>query len=398
MITRVQVKNFRSLVDVDVELGPLTVLVGRNGAGKSTFLDVLRFVRDALRLGLDTAISQRGGIGAIRRWSAQGKPYDIQIRVNVSTPNIWGEYSFIIGSERQEDYKVKREVCSASVSQITGDDGKPLPETFEVQGGEWKTPPSGFFAYMNGVNGRPLPTVSVSQLVLPTMATVSPVMSQLQGLLLRTSFFAIFPNLLREPQKPTSEKALLDNAENLAVALQRLKNSLRFRELVSVLDRVTDGIENVRVRQVGGYLVTELKHNAKNGHSPWFELAQASDGTIRVLGLLAALYQDVPRTLLAIEEPELAIHPGALALLSDVVQEAATRNQVITTTQSPDLISRFKAEQLRIVERIDGQTYIGPIDEVQRETINDQLFSAGDLLRIEGLHRKLPEETAASHA
>ena len=81
MITRVQIKNFRSIAEADVTLGPLTVLVGRNGAGKSNFVDALRFVRDALKFGLEGAIAQRNGIGALRRWSSHGRPHEIQITI-----------------------------------------------------------------------------------------------------------------------------------------------------------------------------------------------------------------------------------------------------------------------------------------------------------------------------
>ena len=80
MITRVQVETFRSITSADVALGPLTVLVGRNGAGKSTFVDVLRFVWDALQHNLEYAFSKRQGIAFLRRWSAT-KSYDIKIRL-----------------------------------------------------------------------------------------------------------------------------------------------------------------------------------------------------------------------------------------------------------------------------------------------------------------------------
>jgi len=117
MITRVQVKNFRSLANVDVRLGPLTVLVGRNGTGKSTFLDVLRFVRDALKMGLGDAILARRGIASLRRWSPR-KPYDIEITLQVEKPDFWAEYSFTIGSRQKGAYRVKREACSVGKSSF----------------------------------------------------------------------------------------------------------------------------------------------------------------------------------------------------------------------------------------------------------------------------------------
>ena len=69
-ITRLAVRNYRSLKDVDVGLRPLTVLVGENGTGKSNLIDVLRFVRDALTSGLEQALLMRGGMSALHCWFA----------------------------------------------------------------------------------------------------------------------------------------------------------------------------------------------------------------------------------------------------------------------------------------------------------------------------------------
>ena len=109
-ITPVKVKNYRSLADVDVSLGPLTVLVGPNGSGKSNFVDVLRFISEALRLGLDAAILKRGGITAIRRWSLR-RPYDVEIGLTIKGENFRGEYALTIGSKAKGAYHVKREFC-----------------------------------------------------------------------------------------------------------------------------------------------------------------------------------------------------------------------------------------------------------------------------------------------
>src|ERR1022692_2746481 len=58
-ITRVALKNYKSIAACDVPLGPLTILVGPNGAGKSNFLDAMRFCRDALRTPLDQVFAKR---------------------------------------------------------------------------------------------------------------------------------------------------------------------------------------------------------------------------------------------------------------------------------------------------------------------------------------------------
>ena len=67
MITQVHIKNFRGIGDQIVDLSRLTVLVGKNGAGKSTFVDALRLVRDAMTVGLEDAIMNSFPPGATLR-------------------------------------------------------------------------------------------------------------------------------------------------------------------------------------------------------------------------------------------------------------------------------------------------------------------------------------------
>jgi predicted ATPase len=102
---------------------------------------------------------------------------------------------------------------------------------------------------------------------------------------------------------------------------------------------------------------------------------------------LTAIYQTPSLPLIGLEEPDLMVHPAVIGVLSDILLEAANRSQLILTTHSPDLISRFPAEFLRIVNYTDGATQIGSLREDQREVINASLFSGGDLLRLEGLKR-----------
>jgi hypothetical protein len=111
MIKSVWVKNYRSIADIKVNLEPITILVGHNGSGKSNFVDVFRFIYDACRLGLDAAIINRHGMSALRRWSAKGRPYDVEIGLTIETELITATYSFILGSERRGEYSVKRENC-----------------------------------------------------------------------------------------------------------------------------------------------------------------------------------------------------------------------------------------------------------------------------------------------
>jgi type I restriction enzyme M protein len=90
---------------------------------------------------------------------------------------------------------------------------------------------------------------------------------------------------------------------------------------------------------------------------------------------------------MAFEEPEVLIHPPATSYLTELMDEASLRGQVIVSTHSPDFIARFPPESLRVFEMVDGATQISPLRADQMQSIKEHLFDAGELLQIEGLKR-----------
>lgn len=371
MIQSIWIKNYRSIADLRVTLEPITVLVGHNGSGKSNFVDVLRFVYDALRLGLDAAVVNRHGMSALRRWSAKGRPYDVEIGLTIKTEYFFSSYSFTLGSERRGEYSVKREICTVQnlhTSQTLD---------YETSNGEWVRQPKGLSLQIND-----------RSLLLPLITSVEP-FAQLYEYVTSFSFYNIFPNALSEPQKPANPYPLDEHGTNLASTLremQRSKSKL-VKELRDSIQTVLPDVADFQVSQVGGYLVTRLRHEMSNNGRAMFELSQESDGTLRMLGILVALYQDEKRSLLTLEEPELTIHPGALSVLWDEIESTSDRSQVIITTHSPDLLDMCQVDQLRVVEKVDGVTLIDPVDEKQRKAIQEKLFAPGELLRSHGLRR-----------
>lgn len=402
MITRVHIKNYRSLENVDVELGRLTVLVGRNGAGKSNFVDAIKFVQEALQIGLEAAVANRNGLASLRRWTAKGRPCEVEIEITIKRGIFHGAYSFVLAGSVENDFRVKRETCFAARGG-----NSPSQDEFEIREGAWIIRPAEFEGQeaagaRASTANRFSKQLAPNALFLPSVRILmqSP-LGEMLASLTGSGFFSIYPNTMREPQRFSSARRMGNNGENFSSALQFLikqwKEQKRepFAELLAALGRVVDDVSDVRVKQVGGYLVTEMRHDYQRGillaehdeAAPWFDLSQESDGTLRMLGLLIGLYQtNSPRGLVAVEEPEVNIHPGALAVLADVLREVSERHQVLLTTQSPDLISRFPVDDLRVVERRKGVTQIGFIADSQRQAIEQQLFTTGDLLRIEGLH------------
>ena len=85
------------------------------------------------------------------------------------------------------------------------------------------------------------------------------------------------------------------------------------------------------------------------------------------------------------EHPEDGIHPGALSLLADEIKSSPEhgRGQVILTTHNPELLDHFEADQIRVVEIIDGETKIGLMAKEQKESVQEHLLTPGELLTVD---------------
>ena len=120
-----------------------------------------------------------------------------------------------------------------------------------------------------------------------------------------------------------------------------------------------------------------------------FDTRNISDGALRAFGVLLALFQAKDRpphdliSLVGIEEPEASVHPAAAGVLWDAMNEASHFTQVLATTHSVELLDRKDVgpESLLVVEMVDGETRIGPVDQVGQSIIRNRLATPGELLR-----------------
>ena len=200
----------------------------------------------------------------------------------------------------------------------------------------------------------------------------------------RIGLYHIFPNSLRDPQKVADSHPLATGGENLASTL---------RDMIQRKKPLSEGIEwclNLCGPRGPRHSGQPRRQFLCRGAKPTIEKAgtkgargltcpRESDGTIRLLTLLTALFQDPAPSLIGLEEPELAIHPGAMAVLSDTMTEAALRGQVLVATHNPDLIDRLPIGSIRAVTAEDGSTRVGRVTEHQLTSVTQNLFSAGEL-------------------
>ena len=373
---RVVLKNYKSIAACDVQLQPLTFLVGANGAGKSNFLDALRFVSDALRTTLDHALRDRGGIKEVRRRSS-GHPTHFGIRLEFTLRDgTTGSYAFEVGALPNGGYEVQTEEC-----QVTkGPRGR--PEYFQVRRGTVQS------------SVQAAPAASGDRLYLVN-ASGLPEFRPVYEAFSRMGFYNLNPESIRDLQPSDPGELLARDGSNIASVLSQmdLHNPTMKKRIEEYLAKVAPGIQGIDVKALGSKDTLEFRQAVKGSDHPWrFLAANMSDGTLRALGILVALLQSpngnhawIP--LVGIEEPEVALHPGAAGVLRDSLRDASQVRQIVVTSHSPDLLDdeSLDSNSILVVIADHGTTKVGPLDQVGRNALHSHLYTAGELLRLSQL-------------
>ncbi len=379
-----------SIARCTVVLGPLRFLVGQNGAGKSNFLDALRFTADSLNTSVEHALRDRGGITEVRRRSS-GHPTHFGIELQWELPNgQHGSYSFRIGSRPNVGFEVQHESCL-----VHSGDALETAFSYEVRSGQ--------------VEKCSLPThpAAASDRLFLVAVSGQPEFRPIYDALCRMGFYNFNPDVIRELQAPDLGEVLAGDGRNLASVLKRLSDDEiggHMPRIIELLGRVVPGITAVSHKPQGKKETLEFRQLVAGSKDAWrFDAENMSDGTLRALGVLVALFQSpaaarhrVP--LIGIEEPETALHPGASAVLRFALLEASQQTQVIVTSHSPDLLDdkAITEDMILSVTSLEGNSIIGRIDSVSRGAIREHLFTAGELLRLNqlGTDESAEDETA----
>jgi predicted ATPase len=377
LIRRVVIRNYKSIAACDVELGPLTFLVGPNGSGKSNFLDALRFVADALHFSLEHALRSRGGIREVLRQS-RDEPDHFAVRLEFELPSgDRGHYALSVGGATRSSFTVYDEECLV----MPAGNAREGKHFYHVSEG---------IVRESSVAVEPAAVPDRLYLVnLSGNAAFRPIYDALSLM----GFYNLNPDVMRELQSPGPRNLLARDGSNLSGVLEGLSEStpvLKSR-IEDYLSQVVPGITRVESITFGNRETLVFVQLA--GKDPWpFTPAQMSDGTLRALGVLVALFQTgeeatVTPLIVGIEEPETALHPAAAAVLIDAMRDALSMRQVIVTSHSPELLDNTAVANSEILAVVaeEGRTQIGHLDEAGRSVLRDHLFTAGDLLRMNQL-------------
>jgi predicted ATPase len=381
-LRRLRVQNFRSLKDVEVDLGPINVLVGPNGAGKSNLLDVIAFLRDAVRTDLRPALDDRGGFFRVRYRGEGSGAVQISLVANVTSyasANAPDEYSMrLVGRrlrdrrhgyviQRKETFQFKRTSGAGRRLTIKGSD-------VQIADGEAQ------------ISHRLLQKDSLALATLPRLTDEGGgrQVQQIAELFRDFRVFDVNVDRTREFPESTGTPPLREDGSNLASFLSYLESRHpdSFRRLTTdakLLIPGFSGIEFARVATGDDQVVIMLLNEA--GLDGPTLAPEASYGTMRALALLALLYDPDPPKLTCIEEFDHGLHPYAFDLLVERLREASQKTQFLIATHSPALVNRLRPDEIIVCER-DPATGASRIPAISSKRVRAMEQAAGGQLGL----------------
>jgi len=353
-ITRVRLRNYKSIESCDVELGPLTLLVGPNGSGKSNFLDALQFVADALSVNLENAFRERGGFRSVSRFGDR----EVGIEITLGSGGRTQGYSLVLAPVGESGYRIVSESWKQS-------DGSAWSDTV---------------AHGPGRLGLSLSEPDEPQ--FSVLETLSGVRS-----------FSPIPEQMRDVSRPDLGDRLLRDGSNAPNVIARLaaQDPAATQLVEEYLRLVVEGVVGVKSRRVSSWRALFFAQEVDAGQIREFDALSMSDGTLHALGVLIALFEG--NETVGIEEPESGLHPAAAAVLMDALRDGAHRRQVIVTTHSPDLLDvpGLEPSEVLAVRSVRGKTIIGRLNEAGTYALKESLYSPGALMRTNYLQPESDE-------
>jgi predicted ATPase len=328
VLESIQIQNFKSIREQELALGQLNVFIGGNGSGKSNLIQVFRFLREIEQRNLASYSLERGA-DSLLFFGRKVSPF-VEFYLQFGESDISNAYRIRLTPTDEGALVVNHEVGYFH-------DRRKYPKPYDVViGGASKE------------SGIRTSTERVAKYVRRDLENYRVY-----------HFHDTSDGALVKAVGPLDDNRVLrQDASNLAAFLYLLQQTRpdHFRNIEDALRQIAPFFERFNLepsRLAPDKIRLEWK---EKGSDAYFNAASLSDGTLRFMCLAALLLQPDLPPLILLDEPELGLHPAAVALLADLLSSAATRTQVIVATQSVTLVNQFEPEQVWTVDRDNGQS------------------------------------------
>lgn len=341
-LEHITVRGYKSIRELDLDLRSLNVLIGANGSGKSNFISLFRLLNEILEGRLQRYSGSIGADNLLYYGSKVTDEIDIELSFKSTRPNMANKYeirlipstsdTLIFADEFIWFDRNRDDVTDAHIGIGSGNAETNL---FKVSG--------------------------------PYQATAEYVRNALRSWKIYHFHDTSSSSKMKKTQRIDDNEQLQGDGSNIAAFLYLLqeKHPHNYKQIVRTIKRVAPFFDDFVLRpnplNEENILLQWKDVNSDN----LFNASILSDGTLRFICLTTLLLQPELPSIILIDELELGLHPYAINILAGFLRSAATKTQVIVSTQSVPLVNQFQAEDILIVDRRDSQSTFNRVDETE---------------------------------
>ncbi len=333
-LTRMEIEGFRSIQRAGLEIAPVNVFVGANGAGKSNLIAFLQMLNFALSKGLQSYVQKRGPASDLLHFGPKRTPV-LRGRLVFETEGGRNEYRFHLAHAAGDSLVFTHEEAEYHAA------GYAQPQVLPLgQGGHRES-------------GLAEPWADAN----PTAKVVKRLLGQCRVYQFHDTSVESF---IRGRAQVDDNLYLRANGGNLPAFLLRLRTeySSAYQEIVRTLQLVLPWFDDFLLEPQGtGDRATVLLRWRMAGQPDYpFTSGHLSDGALRSMALVTLLLQpeSLRPQLIVIDEPELGLHPAAERVIAGLIRSAAQAGQGLVSTQSATFIDHFAPEDIVVAEIEDG--------------------------------------------
>lgn len=345
--SRIQIKGFRRLLETELELNPLSVLIGVNGVGKTSLLDIFGLLASSADGELHSKLSELGGLPAIITYD-QANSLELKVTMPVlDNPPL--DYDLTI-SPSGTSYQIEKETLTQHKPGFAAPFKHIISHNKDIR----------YFDTTDEKLMRPNWEHNYMESALSQVPKMFQASENFRKRLSSSTYYhslnvdAHAPVRLPQPMRP----AVLPgkNGEDLATCLFYLRETDRdrFETVEDTLHTAFPGFKRLDFPPVAAGTLAMVWNDENFTHPIYAH--QLSEGTLRFLWLITLLQSPGLTAITLLDEPEVSLHPELLSLLAQLLRESARRTQLIVATHSDRLVRFLKPEEIVVMDLLDNGT------------------------------------------
>ncbi|HEX8609919.1 MAG TPA: AAA family ATPase [Telluria sp.] len=353
-LQHIEVAGFRSIRQLSLDLAPLNILIGANGAGKSNFISFFTLMNRLVEKRLQLHV--RAQLNGADRTLYFGRKVTDRLTVDLHfRPN---SYRATLVPANDDTLVFESEVVLFHADEI---------------------------GYGGGVKSRLLAAPGAIESALPSAGTGSPaqhVARYLQDWKVYHFHDTSDTAKVKGAYNLHATERLMPQGDNLAAFLYHMRETDNYQRIVRAVQRVAPYFQDFIFQPEANDMIRlRWKHT---GSDDYFDASMLSDGTLRFICMATLLQQPSLPTIILLDEPELGLHPFAMQLLAAMMRSASESTQIIASTQSVTLANQFGWQDMVVVDQDSNGSHFRRLEEQAVATWLEH-YKLGDVWEMNAL-------------